>query len=278
MDNTTTWNRVGIFLPTYGRSDTKLPKCLKSAFETVRNPKDIYCVFVVNFHDKGSKEVAKALCDEFGIEHEFVLENLQRPHLAKFFNQCFTRAANRDPQMIVSMTGDDFVYCTPGWERRIIDEVNAHNGVGLFYCAGDERFSDALCVNAFMTRKFVQMCSCQFMCEFFQANSIDVIWQKAAEAADLDYYLEDVVILHEQCSRLHIGFDATYERLKGSRNQAIKNRHHEPRYINDIVRALKRSGLPTHPWAHHMEVHRPGRHYLSEANGDRIIQPDGTVV
>ena len=272
------WNKVVINLPSYGRATTKLPKMLKSAFETVSDPNNIELVLIHNpIKDPDTISVANQLCGEYGVVLTSVVENMARPHLSLYFNMAY-KQQDQDPRRAQGYYGDDMLFCTPGWDERVLWAIAKKEGIGVFYCAGDDRFGDALCVNMVLTRKFVRMCSNWFMCPKFPANGSDMVWQLAADATNLDMYIDDVVILHEQCSRAHLGWDETYHRLFPARRQAIRDKMYEKSYAQKLVQRLNVHGFGDGRKAvHNLHRVRPGRHYISMENGERIVQGDGNL-
>jgi hypothetical protein len=243
------YNRIAINIPSRGRSQTKLPKFLHSVCGTVSTPDHIYVRLVSHLKDPSTAKVATEILNSYGVQHEIILENLPYCHIATYFNMCYEKSRHNDESMVESMLGDDMVFITHNWDLRLLRAINDADGVGLFYCGGDERFDDALCVNAFLTRKFVSMCGCRFMCPRFAGNGIDIVWQTACDAVGLSYYLSDTVINHEQCTRANVGEDETYSRYRMySKRSWRKNQMHEEPEARKIVKSLAKHGYPqVHP-------------------------------
>jgi|GEM_PF-2547588 len=257
------YNRISINLPTMGRAETKLPKFLHSLCGTVSTPDHIYVKLLVNLKDKASEDVGTEILESYGVKYQVLRENLPYCHIATYFNQCYYDGL-KDDMMVESMLGDDHVFITKGWDKRLLRAINDADGVGLFYCGGDERFDDALCVNAFLTRKFVTLCGCRFMCPLFPANGIDVVWQTACDAMGLSYYLSDTVIQHEQCTRASIGEDDTYRKYRMySKRLWRKNQVREDSEARKIVESLKRHGYQEqYPMNKIVQRNKPGRHII----------------
>jgi hypothetical protein len=236
------WNKIGIYLPTYKRSTTKLPIHLQSVFDTVSNLENIYYIFVVNELDEETTKFLKNYMKD-KCTYEIIFEKLKAPHLAKFFNMAYYKAKNQSENMLASMIGDDMIFETKNWDKILLNVVNQLNGEGIFYCAGDERLNAGLCVNLFLTRKFVNICECQFMCEEFPANGIDMIWQMVADVTGLGVYIQDIIIKHQQCSRADVGWDETFTRLKSSRDEAIAKAKLEIIEADKIINTLIKHGF-----------------------------------
>lgn len=199
--------------------------------------------FVVNGSDLDTRNYIINRMASTAIEYDITYENLKVPSLSYYFNLAYSRKTFADPKTIVSMVGDDMEIKTHGWEKRIIDVVNKYDGIGIFYCAGDDRFWDSLCVNLFTTRKYIAHTGKKFMCDAFYANGIDMVHQLSADAANTDVFIEDVIIKHNQWSREEIGQDKTSERLRPMRLKANRDKPKELRYANEIVTSLIATGI-----------------------------------
>jgi hypothetical protein len=266
------WNKIALYLPTYRRSDKKLPEHLESFVKNASDRKNIYYIFVIQRHqnkrfdDYESEALCKRMMGEYGVNFEIIHDVNPNPSLARFYNRCYLEAKNKDEAMLVSMVGDDMLCRSMDWDARILETVNKTGGMGVYYTAGDERFDDALCVNAFMTRQWVDLCGgwvpkehsrwrhvygfsafAPFMCPAFDANGIDIVWQRIADHVGRAYYLPDVQIQHEQWSRSHIGEDETSKRLGTHRKEATRrtNSRHRPHVegADVIVNRLHRAGI-----------------------------------
>jgi hypothetical protein len=67
----------------------------------------------------------------------------------------------------------------------------------------------------FTTRELVQATKKPFMCEFFHADMIDMVWTMAGAASGTLRYLPDVIIRHNHSTRLKPeDYDETFKRLQ----------------------------------------------------------------
>lgn len=268
------YNRICLMLPTYGRARTMLPRFLNSAINNIHKPEQVCFQFVVNKSDYDTIATIGEVLVGSSIEIDFNImsENLPKPNLSVYFNMAYTSGKFRDVGTVASMVGDDMEFITADWDSIILDAINQKDGQGIFYCSGDERFIDGLCVNAFITRQFVERCRCKFMCDQFPANGIDKVWQIVADSMGCGYYIDDVTILHHQCSRPGNKFDETYERLAPMRKLAIKNSHREKQAANRIIKNLVGSGMSlVNPPVEHIQHGLIGRQWFSSGMYKEII-------
>lgn len=241
-----------------------LPRFLNSAIKNIHKPEQVCFQFVVNKSDYDTVATIGEImvgCRD-GVDFNLLLESLPKPNLSAYFNMAYTSGKFRDAGTVASMVGDDMEFDTAGWDSIILDAINKKDGQGVFYCSGDERFVDGLCVNAFITRPFIDRCRCKFMCDQFPANGIDKVWQIVADSMGCGYYIDDVTILHHQCSRPGNKFDETYERLAPMRKLAIKNSHREKQAANRIIKNLIGSGMSLiNPPVEHIQHGLVGRQW-----------------
>lgn len=260
------WNKVCVSIPTYKRSETFLPRFIDSLFNTVQDWSKVSFQGLVNINDRESKDYLHGRFKNTGIEYCIITESLPNPSLSRYFNMLYNNKKIVRPDVVATELGDDMEFVTIGWESIILDIINSHNGIGAFYCSGDERFHDGLCVNLFVTRKMVDMCGGTFMCEWFPANGCDMVWQLAADAMGLDVYVEDVVLLHHQCSKPGVGWDDTFRRLDPMRKLAIKRKPKEAEAAMKMAIQMRRNGInrEKNNIVHHIQHKRPGREVIKD--------------
>ena len=193
--------------PTYHRIE-KLTRFIKSAQKTCSDKANICFTFCVNISDTATEHLIKALCE--GWDYLIVYEDMPHPNIAKFYN-LMCKHTKKEPETIISMLGDDMEFITPGYDKFLINKINQHNGIGIFYCdhKGKKR---NLCVLIFTTRKFIEYNRPEpFMNELFPCDVIDRLWKDTAERLGCYYYCHEVVVLHHHSKKDR---DATYVRLR----------------------------------------------------------------
>jgi len=208
------YDKIVLMCPTYKRSKTLLPKFISSAINTADLKDSLQFCFCVNGTDADTIEFLNGY-DFCGYDYEIILENTRQPNLAKYFNMMYERSMfSSCKETVVTMLGDDMEFITNGWDKKILDSVNDNNGIGVFYCDDDYIAHESLCVNLFVTKKFVECCCSKFMDERFAADMIDVVWYNAGFFSNTLRYLGDVKIRHNHNTRLDRSkFDETFNRL-----------------------------------------------------------------
>lgn len=209
------WNRIVLFCPTYGRSHNHLPAFIQSAMDTASEAKNICFSFLVNCNDKVTKDYL--LNFHFNdVEWEMIEETLPKPHLAKYYNQLYGQTKFNNPETVVTMVGDDMIFRTKDWDRKLIDIINYYKGIGVFWCNDDYIAREKLCVNLFVTRMFIEMTESNFMCELFPAEMIDVVWTEVGRLTRTSHFLPDVHLFHNHGGK---NPDCTYNRLQPLRRE-----------------------------------------------------------
>jgi len=236
------YNRIILMCPTYGRSETYLPRYIETAVKTVSNPKSVDFMFCVNENDPLTENVIRDFKYN-GCAWSYVKENLPRPNLAKFFNLMYDHVL--DPGVVVTMMGDDMEIRTPGWDRRMLDLINSHKGVGVFWGNDDYIARERMCVNMFVTSDFVHATEHPFMDERFEADMIDHLWYKVGQYTKTLHFDPDIHIWHNHSTILPEGQrDNTFKRLQPGRIQGAQvGKAESKRVAREIADILISKGL-----------------------------------
>lgn len=238
------WNRICLMVPTYKRANTSLPVYINSAVNTASNRhRACFCV-CVNQNDIESLTYLNNLnvpCDV-----EVIKENSTKPDLAAYFNQMYENTKFNDPKTVVSMTGDDMIFETQDWDLKLLDIINSYDGLGVFWCNDAFIARERMCVNMFVTRKFVEATERPFMCPVYPADMIDWVWHKVGKYSKNLHYLPDVIIRHNHETQKPNGHrDETFERLVPYRKSAHDNygKEYARAYARDIAERLISKGM-----------------------------------
>lgn len=229
------YNKINLMCPTYHRLK-KLTTFIQSAQSMCNDRKCICFTFCVNKSDRDTVSLIGKLCQ--GWDYHIVYENLSKPNLAIFYNMMYTYSSSYDSffrsnKVIVSMLGDDMEFKTKGYDTFLIDEINQHNGIGIFY-GNDNIHKKNMCSNIFTTRKFVDgNLPKLFMCELFPCDVIDRLWFGIAKKLNCLYYYPDIKIQHNHASRSGVGNDKTHSRLMKMRGISMKHN----RKSGDIIKS-----------------------------------------
>jgi hypothetical protein len=116
----------------------------------------------------------------------------------------------------------------------------------VFWCDDAYIAHEKCCVNLFVTKKMIDMTGKPFMCPYYKADMIDMIWWWVAYFTQTAVYLNDVSIKHLHNSSLETN-DATFLRLKPLQTDAnMSNMHQLGRtYSTMIAGDLISSGIGT---------------------------------
>lgn len=240
----THYDVIDIMLPTYKRTNDLLPKFLKSIYDTAENLSNLRLTLCVNRSDAETLEFVDRY-DFGGLKHETIIEDTRQPNLAKYFNLMEERSIWRSNNVVITMFGDDMLFLTNGWDKIIIDRINAKQGVGVFYCNDNYIAKQSLCVNLFVTRPFVDATQAPFMCDIYHADMIDLVWYYVGYYTSTLHYCEDIEIQHNHnTKRPEMEWDGTFRRLRPVQELANKKENQSKcqRYAGQIARNLILAG------------------------------------
>ena len=239
------YDSICVMLPTYGRSNSLLPRFVSSCTATASDLKNLKFAFCVNQGDHDTYRYLKSLPwpnrDNVLIVQEFTKE----PNLAVYFNILYNETKKFGENCLVSMLGDDMEFMTPNWDRDIISLVNQYKGIGVFWCNDAYIAKERMCVNMFVSRMFADATEYPFMAEIFKGDMIDYIWRKVAKYTKTAHYLPNVVIKHNHnTSKPQNQWDSTFNRLRPAQAQGHQIGKEKAREIaHAMADALIRKGL-----------------------------------
>ena len=206
-----TYDRINLMLPTRKRVP-HLAKFIESAVATAKNVDSLFLTLLVDYEDIETREYV--LTHPPCIPWDTSFWTAATPHLGKMYNSMY-RSRGTELSEVVSMVGDDMVFDTPGWDERILREINLRNGWAVVSLNDDYIQHGKIFVNVFTTRKMVEATGGPFMSEEFPMDFIDVVWTELARKTRTDVYLPDVILRHEHSS---CAGDETRERLRATRS------------------------------------------------------------
>lgn len=202
---------INIFLPTYNRPK-RLLRFVKSMLDTVSDWRRLHVVF---FIERGDAQTFNVIHRNCGCSFQIIYNRFgPKPHLAKFYNECYAKTERDEDSWAVSMFGDDMVFASPEWDKRIIDALNDSKGRAVVY--GDDCYIQhgKLPVHLVTTRQLVRDTGEPFMANF-AADMIDTVWGTVGRRMGLLRYLPDVKIRHEHNGQLLPAHrDETWRRLQ----------------------------------------------------------------
>lgn len=215
------YNKIALMVPTYGRSETYLPRFIQTAIRT-SSPNNIRFVFCINEKDDDTISYLKRKhFNDF--ECDVIVESLPSPNLATYFNLMYEKVKEFGDDCVISQLGDDMEFRTPGWDQKLLDAINIYEGIGVFWCNDDYIAGSRCPVNLFVTRKMVEATERPFMADEFAADMIDYIWGKIGKYTRTSHYFPDIHIWHNHSSiKPPEQRDATFQRLSKIQAEAHK--------------------------------------------------------
>lgn len=229
-------------IPSYKRIEN-LKTIIDSVYNTVNDLTNICFTFCINKKDRESIDFLNEYFTNKNI-YDIILEETRQPNLSKYFNMMYDRTKFKDA--IVTELGDDMIFRTKDWDIKIIDEINKYNGLRIVYCDDDFTAHDKCCVNMFTTREMVTATKNPFMCEFFHADMIDVVWYMVGLITGTLSYFENIKIFHNHNTRKEKDeWDETFQRLVPVQNAARskENQHLAICYSTLVARNLIEGGI-----------------------------------
>lgn len=212
------YEKILCMVPTYKRPE-RLKNLVDSAYKNATDPRCVYFCLCVNTADELTFKSLPAIAAGHEKQFEIIKETTDQPHLANYFNLMYDTTMHKDA--VVSMLGDDMEFQSPGWDAIVLNTLNSCDGKAVVY--GDDCYiaHNRLCVHFFTSRELVTSTGRPFMCPYFHAEMIDVVWYLFGESTGLLRYFPAMKIKHNHDS----GKDAdkrddTYMRLQPLRQAA----------------------------------------------------------
>lgn len=243
------YNRICVMCPTYGRANDKLPVFIQTILETVSNVRNICFSFIVNTEDKESEHTINRMCKS-RVDYEIHYESLEKPHLAKYYNQAYDNTRFKENSTLVSMFGDDMEFKTKSWDLIFLEWANIFDGIGIFFGDDMKGTGDNLCVHFVTSRLYIDAQKpYPFMCEMFPCDDMDVIHNFTAKKIGRKFYIPEIKIFHNHAT-LPNRMDETWRRLRTTFPEVEKNRKSQKRdghvwgnedYENECIKLIKKN-------------------------------------
>lgn len=230
---------VNLMLPTYHRSETRLPEFVESVESTIADPANVVYTFMCHGDDYRTILYLKKRIPETRLC--LLGENERQPHLAKFWNRMYRETKFTDPAYMVSMVGDDMQFQTQDWSLMLLDECNAKNGLGLWFGDDCKNTHELLTVNIFTTRKVVDaLAPLPFMCEMFPCDDMDTVWDHTTRRLGILYYLNELKLFHNHATLKPDNMDEVWARLRSVFAEVERSRPKSSLYVQQCVDSIWR--------------------------------------
>ena len=206
------YNKIWLMVPTFKRVEW-LKRFIDSAVKMVDDVQNIQFCICVNKKDTKTLEYINSI--RLTLPIFVVEEKTVQPDLSLYFNMMYNEVTKLEGgrDFIASMLGDDMVFETRGYDTKILNKINEYKGVGVFWCDDGYIAHDRLCVNLFVTKRFIDGTGKPFMCPMYKADMIDVVWFHIGELTQTKHYINDVIIHHYHSTGINKDFDNTFQRL-----------------------------------------------------------------
>jgi hypothetical protein len=121
-----------------------------------------------------------------------------------------------------SITNDDFIYHTDGWDEKLTEEIKSHGKVGIAY-GNDLLQGKQMPTTSVISREIVTALG------WLQLPTLthlygDNVWQHLGRAAGCIHYRPDVIIEHRHYFSKKVPADATFQRTN---SHAMYNRDNQ---------------------------------------------------
>lgn len=222
------YEKICLMIPTYKRPEW-LGKIIDSAVETADDVSRLRFSFCVNVKDDVTRKYLSEKAFPAGCEWEIIDESTRQPNLALYFNKMFDETKFNGDDTLATELGDDMVFVTRGWDTIILEEMNKADGLVIVYCDDDYIAHDKCCVNLFVSRKLVALTRKPFMCPYFHADMIDLVWTMVGAISGILRYLPSVVIRHNHSTaeKDESKWDDTFKRLAPVQKSANSKANHK---------------------------------------------------
>lgn len=114
-----------------------------------------------------------------------------------------------------SVTNDDFVYKTDGWDRRLVGEIALNGGLGIAY--GNDLLQGVnMPTSSIVSREIVKALGWLQMPTLTHLFG-DNVWQHIGQACGCLFYREDIVVEHRHWANRRTPIDAIYQHTNSGR-------------------------------------------------------------
>jgi len=208
------YDKICLMLPTYKRPES-IMSFVNSALNCADDWHRLRFCFCVNKSDTESKRmISESMFWPDADMWEIIEESTDQPNLSLYFNTMYDQTKFNEEETLVTMLGDDMVFMTKGYDTKILETINSLDGKAIVFCNDNYIAKEKLCVNLFTTRKVVKAQDKPFMCEYYHAEMIDVVWHSVGIMTGMLRYLPNVIIQHNHNTKKNKEqWDETFKRI-----------------------------------------------------------------
>jgi len=187
-------NKISLLVPSRERLNLKLT-LISSIITSVNDINNVELIFGIDADDP-TLEIVHKISDSIPFVKIIVIENDKKfIGINKIWNMLYPHAEGN----IFGYIGDDMVFKTRNWDKKILDEFNDDNlpndKIKLVHCYDGYRDKDEISVNAFIHKKYTEILG--YMCKGeFLINWSDQWMYQTFKAFDRVKYRRDIHIQH----------------------------------------------------------------------------------
>ena len=183
-------NKIAIVLGTRNRPNN-IHRFTDSIYKTAQNPKLIETIFYVDNDDVQSQDTL----DEIGTFHENV-RYIVGPKIS--LNQISNEGYKQTEADIIGYFGDDFIFHTNCWDRRIKEEFEKiPDKIGLIW--GNDLYNKVTATHGFIHRNWIESLG-YVTPKQYDGDYGDTYLTDLANKIDRSIYMSDVVFEHKHWS------------------------------------------------------------------------------
>lgn len=210
--------KIALLVPSRERIEKKLD-LINSIYDTVSDIDNIKLYFGVDLDDPTRDDALKIASGSSIVEIVDIDNKGKFLNLGVLWNIC-AKACSED---ILAMVGDDMVFMTSEWDKKIIEEFEPpqcpSDNLKMVYCY-DGRHGARIAVNAFVHRKYMELTG-YFMREEFPVDKIDIWLQQMFTAFGRIKYRGDIHIEHRHWSFRKMAVDDTVRRMRADNAERV---------------------------------------------------------
>ena len=186
--------KISLLVPSRERLNLKLT-FISSIITTVSDINNVEIVFGID-EDDPTRDIVKKISNAIPCVR---VVNIQNNGKFIGINRIWNILAANTKEEIFGYVGDDMIFMTQDWDKKIIEEFNTANcpkdNIKLVHCYDGHREWDEICVNAFVHRKYYEILG-YFTREEFLINWSDQWMYQTFNAFNRIKWRKDIHIQH----------------------------------------------------------------------------------
>jgi len=214
--------KISLLIPSRERLNLKLT-LISSIITTVNDINNVEIVFGID-EDDPTQNIVEKIANAIPCVRIVRIKNN-----GKFIgiNRIWNILADNTSSEIFGYVGDDMIFMTPDWDKKILEEFNKDNcpkdNIKLVHCYDGHRQWDEICVNAFVHRKYYEVLG-YFTKEDFLINWSDQWMYQTFNAFGRIKWIKDIHIQHNHWIYGDRKRDKTADRMLSDNHDTISDK------------------------------------------------------